>query len=76
MLRGLGGDEMVQKSSFSKNCHTYPTRIQLNTVKPYLKNIQKIYSRDIFLEFCRYQNFFTRNQQILLYQEIPIQIAF
>ena len=46
-------------------------------VIPYLKKIQKIYqSRDTPPEFCWHQHFFTGNQQILLYQEIQIQIAF
>ena len=41
------------------------------------KKIQKIYeSRDTALEFCWHQHFFTRNQQILLYQEKQIQISF
>ena len=33
-------------------------------------------TRDTPTEFCRHQHFFTRNQQILLYQEIQIQITF
>ena len=36
-----------------KMCHTYPTKMKLGTVIPYLKKIQKIYeSRDTPLEFC------------------------
>ena len=51
--------------------------MKLDTIIPYLKKIQKIYdSRDITPEFCWYQHFFTRNQQILIYQEIKIEIAF
>ena len=47
------------------------------TVIPYLKKIQKIYeSRDTPREFCSHQQFFTENQQILLYQEMQIQTAF
>ena len=42
-------------------------------VIPYLKKIQKIYgSRKTHLEFCWHQHFFTKNQKILLYQEILI----
>ena len=42
-------------------------------VIPYLRKIQKVYkSRDTSLEFCWHQHFFTRNQQILLHQEIHI----
>ena len=56
-----------------KICHTYPTMMKLGTVTPYLKKIQKIYeSRDAYPEFCWHQHFFTRNQQILLYQEMKI----
>ena len=51
--------------------------MNLGTVIPYLKKIQKLYeSRDTPLEFCWHQHFFTGNQQILLYQEIQIQIPF
>ena len=32
--------------------------------------------RDTPLEFCWHQQFFTGNQQILLYQEIQIKIVF
>ena len=37
---------------------------------------KKYISRDTPLEFYWHQHFFTKNQQILLYQEIQIQIAF
>ena len=54
-------------------CHIYPTMMKLGTVISYLRKIQKIYkSRDISLEFCWYQHFFTTNQQILLHQERQI----
>ena len=34
-------------------CHTYPTMMELGTVIPYPKKIQKIYeSRDRPVEFC------------------------
>ena len=70
---GRGG----KKSPHPKICHTYPTMMQLGTVIHYLKKIQKIYeSRETPSEFCLHQHFFTGNQQILLYQEIQIQIAF
>ena len=62
-----------QKAPLPKICHTYPTIMKLGTVIPYLKKFQKLYeSRDTPLEFCWHQHFFTRNQQILLYQEIQI----
>ena len=58
-------------------CCTYPTVMKLDTVLPYLKKIQKIHkSRDTPLEFSRHQDFFTGNQQFLLYQEMQVQIAF
>ena len=39
--------------------------------------MQKIYElNDTPFEFCQHHHFFIRNQQILLYQEIQIQIAF
>ena len=49
-----------------------------NLAQLYLaKEDQKIYeSHDTLLEFCWHQHFFTRNQQILLYQEIEIWIVF
>ena len=66
-----------KNASLPKICHTYPTMMKHRTVIPYLKKIQKIYeSRDTTPEFCWHQHFFNRNQQILLYQEIQIQIAF
>ena len=41
---GSGG---CQKGPLPKICHTFPTMIELGTVIPYLKRIQKIYeSRD------------------------------
>ena len=59
------------KCPLSKICDTYPTIMKLGTIIPYLKNTLKIYeSRDTPLEFCWRQHFFTRNQKILLYQEI------
>ena len=62
---GVGGG----KVPLPKICHTYLTMMKLGTVIPYLKEIQSIYeSRDAPLEFCWHQNFFTRNQQIWLYQ--------
>ena len=56
---------------------TYPTMMKLGTVIPYLKKIQKIYeSHDTPPELYWLQHFFTGNQQILIYQEIQIYIAF
>ena len=38
---------------FLKLCHTYPAMMQLDTVIPYLKKIQKVYeSHDTPFEFC------------------------
>ena len=57
--------------------HTYPTMMKLGTVIPYLRKIQKMYkSHDTSLEFCWHQHFFTRNQQILLHQEITHRLDF
>ena len=67
----------VQRPALPKICHTYPTMMKLGAVIPYLKKIQKIYeSRDTPPDFCWHQHFFIGNQQILLYQEIQIYIAF
>ena len=42
-----------KKTSLPKICHPYPTMMQLGTVIPYLKKIQKLYeSCDTALEFC------------------------
>ena len=42
-----------QKAPNHKICQTYPTMMQLGTVIPYVKKIQKIYqSRDTPPEFC------------------------
>ena len=63
--------------SLTKICHTHPTMTKLGTVIPYLRKTQKIYkSRDTSLEFCWHENFFTRNQQILLHQEIQLYMGF
>ena len=43
---------MGQKAPLLKICHTYPTMMKLDTVIPYLKEIQKTYRlRDTPLEF-------------------------
>ena len=75
---GLLKDGGSQKGTpLPKICLTYPTVMKLGTVIPYLKKIQKIYeSRDAPSEFCWHQHFSIGNQQILLYQEIRISIAF
>ena len=63
----------VQKCPLPKICHTYPKMIKLSTVKLYLTIIQNLYkSRDTPIKFCWHQYFFTKNQQLLLYQEIQI----
>ena len=60
-----------------KICPLYPAIMKLGTVIPYLKKIQKIYeSHHAPLDFCWHQFFFTKNQQILLHQEIQIEIAY
>ena len=70
---GWGGGK---KAPLSKICHKYPTMIKFGTIIPYLKKFQKIYeSRDTTLEVWWHQEFFTGNQQILLYQEIHVEIA-
>ena len=52
-FRGLLTDGGVQKGLLPKICQTYPTKIKLGTVMPYLRKIQKIYkSRDTPPEFC------------------------
>ena len=62
-----------KKAPLPKICHTYPIMMKLGTVIPYLKKIKKIHeSRDTPPDFCWHQHFFTKNQQILLYQEIQI----
>ena len=59
--------------SRKKICYTYPTIMKFGTVIPYLKKTEKMYqSRDTPLEFCRNQDCFIGNQQILLYQKIQI----
>ena len=70
----MGGG--AKRAPLPKICHTYPTMMKLGTVIPYLKKIKKkkyvnhviqpLSSADISI--------FTRNQQILLYQEIQIYI--
>ena len=67
----------MAKRPHPKICYTYPTMMKPGTFIPYLKRIRKIYeSREISLDFCWYQHFFTRNQPALLYQEIQIWTAF
>ena len=67
MMGGLFGPPLL------KICHTYSTMMKLGRVIPYPRKTQKIYkSRDTSLEFCWHQHFFTRNQQILLHQEIRV----
>ena len=71
------GINRAKGSPLPNICHTYTTMMKLGTVIPYLKKIQKIYQvHDTPPQFHRQQHFFTRNKQILLYQELQIQIAF
>ena len=68
---GLG--EGAKRSTLPKTCYTYPAMMKFDTVIPYLKKIQKLYeSREALLQFCGYQYFFTRNQQIFLYQKMQV----
>ena len=70
------GEGGAKGYTLPKICHTYPAMMKLGTVIPYLRRICKIYeSRDKPLEFCWHQYFSTKNQQILLYQEIQIWIV-
>ena len=70
---GLGGLWAKMPPPPSLKSVTHPTMKKLCTDIPYLKKIQKVYkSHDTHLEFCWHQHFFTRNQQILLYQEMQI----
>ena len=65
----------AKTTPIQKICHIYPTMVKLDTIIPSPKKIQKISeSRDTAFEFCWHQYFFTRNQQILLYQEIGLLI--
>ena len=42
-----------KKATLSKICHTYLTIMQLGTIIPYLKKVQKIYkTREASLELC------------------------
>ena len=76
-FRGCSRMGGANSPSLPKICHTYPTVMRLGTAIHYLKKIQKIYeSRDMPTDFCWHQHFFTGNQQVLLYQEIRILIAF
>ena len=66
-FRGCSRMGNVKRPPLHKICHTYPTMMELGTVIPSLKKIEKIYeSRDTTLQFCWHQRFFTgnRNQEI------------
>ena len=65
-----------KKTPLPKICHRYPTMMKLDAVKPYLKQIQKIYLSWHTPCVLLTSAFFPRNRQILLYQEIQIQILF
>ena len=69
--------EGEKRPPLPKIYHVYPTVMKPGTVIPYLKKIQKLCkSRDTHHEFCWHQHCFTENQQLLLYQEMQILIAF
>ena len=58
------GGEGAERLPLPKICHAYLTMVKLDTVIPYLREIQKICeSRDTRLEFCRYQHFLAGNSQ-------------
>ena len=64
------GGGVAKRPPLPKICHTFPTMMKLDTVIPYLKKIQETYqSRDSPPGFW---HFLTRNQPILLYQEMQI----
>ena len=71
LFEAAHGWEGDQKGSLPKICNTCSAMMKLGTVLiPYLKKIKKMYeSCDTPLEFCWYQRLFTRNQQILIYQD-------
>ena len=72
--RMMGGAESAKRPSLKSV--TYILQWWNFAVIPYLKKIQKMYkSRNTPLHFCWHQHFFTRNQQVLLYREILLQIA-
>ena len=71
-FRGCSDMGGGKKASLSKIYH-YSTIMKPSTVITLPKEDQKIYeARDIPLEFCWHQHFFTGNQQILLCQKIQI----
>ena len=51
-------------------CHTYP--IKIGTVMPYLEQNKKYINHMTRLEFYWYQHFFTKTQEILLYQDVQV----
>ena len=62
---GGGGGETLPTL---KSATYFPTMMTLGAVTIYLKKIKNIYkSQDIRLDFCKYQPFFIRNYQLLLY---------
>ena len=72
-LFGAADRSGSKNAHLHKICHTYPTMMRLSTVIPYLTNIQNTYKLlDTPIKVCWHQYFFTKNQQLLLYQEIHI----
>ena len=66
-----------EKAPLPKKYLTYPTVMTLGIVTPYPKKIQNINKlSETLLLFWWHQHFFSKNQLILLYQEIQIQIQF
>ena len=67
----------VEKGSLPKICHTYPTMRKHWHIYTYIKKIHNKYkSRDTPLAFCWYQHFFSRNQQLSLYQDCRYSLHF
>ena len=76
-VHGWWGLGVEQKAPLLKICCAYLSMMKMDIVVLYLQKIQKTFeSRETPTEFCWHQNFFTRNQQILLYQEIQIWTRF
>ena len=71
LLTDGGAGWGAKSCTLSKICHTYPAMMKLATVIPYQKKIKK-YRNHVAHPFISadISIFFTRNHQILLYQEI------
>ena len=72
LFRGCSRMAGGQKGPPSLRCHTYPTMMKISSYTLPEEDPKNIWITWHTLEFCWHQHFFTRNQQILLYQEILI----